>query len=119
MAVFGGGGLNFSPAFGGGVKLLLKLFGCAGTAPGCGGGGPSSSILVVRVGCVGAYLWAALVGAGITGALGLAAGYELVEDGIAVVVVVFTLGALWVASVGGPTAVLGPVPSTVAAFIGL
>jgi len=75
---------------------LLLLFSGVGTAPGCGGGGPCSSSLVVNVGCIGAYLWAALVGAGIAGAPGRAAGYELVEDGIAVVVAVFVLGPLWV-----------------------
>lgn len=72
------------------------LFGGAGTAPGCGGGGPSSSTFVVDVGCIGAYLWTALVGAGIAGAPGRATGYELVENGIAVVVAVFVLGPLWV-----------------------
>jgi hypothetical protein len=90
------GGINFSPAFGGGGKLLLMLYGGAGTAPGCGCGGPSSSTFVVGVGCIGTYLWAPLVGTGIAGAPGLAAGYELMEDWKAVVVVLFVLGPLWV-----------------------
>jgi hypothetical protein len=72
------------------------LYGGAGTAPGCGGGGPLSSTFVVGVGCIGTYLWAAPVGAGIASSPGCAAGYELVEDRIAVVVAVFVLGLLWI-----------------------
>jgi hypothetical protein len=98
--------------------LLLKLFGGAGTAPGCGGGGPTSVILVVRVGCVGTYLWVALVGVGIAGAPGLGDGYELVEDGAVVVVAVVLLGAT-LFSPAGAAAVLDPVQSAAAAFMGL
>lgn len=119
MAVCGGRGFEFWPAFGGGSNLLLKLSGAVGNAPGWGGGGPSLSVFVVCVGCAGAYLWAILVGAGITGAPGRAAGYELVEDSAVVVVAVFVLGALWVVPVGAAAAVLGPTPSAVVAFMGL
>jgi hypothetical protein len=43
---------------------MLLLLGGVGNAPGCGGGGPPLSDFVVGVGCTGAYLCAAPVGAG-------------------------------------------------------
>jgi hypothetical protein len=52
-----------------------------GTEPGCGAGGPFSvSLLVVGVGCKGAYLCAAPVGAGIADAPACACRYEFDDD---------------------------------------
>jgi hypothetical protein len=59
-----------------------------GAGPGCGRGGPFSvSLLVVGVGCKGAYLWDAVpVGAGMAGAPGCACGYAEFDDDVKVVV---------------------------------
>lgn len=46
----GSGGVYFSPTFGGGGSGLFARPGGVGTAPGCGGGGPWSAVLVVEVG---------------------------------------------------------------------
>jgi hypothetical protein len=76
-------------------------------------------IFVVGVGCTGTYLWLADVDAGIAGAPGRAIGYEVVEDGMAVVVAMFVLGPYCVAWVGAGAVVCGVTASALAALIGL
>ena len=55
------GGLNFSPALGGGGTVLL--FEGVGNEPPCGGGGPCDWLVDVGVGWEGAYCCADPVGA--------------------------------------------------------
>lgn len=95
--------------------MLLVLEG-TGSAPGCGGAGPSLSVFVVGVGCTGAYLCAAPVGAG-AAAPGCAGGYDDVEDE-AVVVAGAGFGVRGAVCVPG-VAVCGVVPDALEALMGL